>query len=175
MAENASTGHAVEQHVDLGELGAPVAGGLVVEAGVPTGARLQLVEEVEHDLGQRDVVDELDPVLGEVLHLLHLAPARLREVHERADVLRRREHRDRDVRLLDRLDLIRRRQRRRVVDDLDPAVGQVGEVFDVRRGGDEVDVVLALEALADDLHVQEAEEAAPEAEARARPTSPARR
>ena len=34
-----------------------------------------------------------------------------------------------------------------------------------RRGGDEVEVVLALEALLDDLHVQEAEEAAAEPEA----------
>ena len=158
-------GDAVEQDVDLGEVGAAIAGRLVVEARVSAGAGLQLVEVVEHDLGQREVVDELDPVLGQVLHLLHLAAARLRELHERADVLRRRQHRDPDVRLLDRLDLVRRGHRRRVVDDLDAAVGQVGEVLDVRGRGDEVDAVLALEALTDDLHVQEAEEPATEAEA----------
>ena len=38
-------------------------------------------------------------------------------------------------------------------------------VLDVRRGRDERQVVLALEPLADDLHVQQAEEAAPEPEA----------
>ena len=38
-------------------------------------------------------------------------------------------------------------------------------VDDVRRGGDQVEVELALEPLADDLHVQQAEEAAAEAEA----------
>ena len=45
------------------------------------------------------------------------------------------------------------------------AVGGVREVLDVRRGGDEREVVLALEPLADDLHVQQAEEAAAEPEA----------
>ena len=38
-------------------------------------------------------------------------------------------------------------------------------VGDVRRGHEQVEVELALEALADDLHVEEAEEAAAEAEA----------
>ena len=42
---------------------------------------------------------------------------------------------------------------------------RVHAVLHRRRGGDEAQVELALEALADDLHVQQAEEAAPEAEA----------
>ena len=48
-------------------------------------------------------------------------------------------------------------------------------VLDGRRRGDEVQVELALQALLDDLHVEEAQEAAAEAEARARSSSPARR
>ncbi|MNF84276.1 hypothetical protein D3C84_666280 [compost metagenome] len=58
-------------------------------------------------------------------------------------------------------------------------VGQLGRVVDVdrltgleqqledyrRRGGDQVQVVLALQALLDDFHVQHAEETAAEAEA----------
>ncbi len=45
------------------------------------------------------------------------------------------------------------------------AVGEVDFVADAGRGGDEVEVELALEALLNDLHVQQAEEAAAEAEA----------
>ena len=45
------------------------------------------------------------------------------------------------------------------------AVDQLEPVLDVGRGRDEREVVLALEALAHDLHVQQAEEAAAEAEA----------
>ena len=56
-------------------------------------------------------------------------------------------------------------QERRVVDlDLAAAVGQLDVVFDRRRRGDEVEVELALEALLDDLHVEQAEEAAAEPE-----------
>ncbi|MNR02089.1 hypothetical protein D3C85_1179290 [compost metagenome] len=58
-------------------------------------------------------------------------------------------------------------------------VGQLGRVIDVnrlagleqqlednrRRGGDQIQVVLALQALLDDLHVQHTEETATEAEA----------
>ena len=57
------------------------------------------------------------------------------------------------------------RHRRRVVDDLDAAVDQLELVLDVRRGGDQREVVLTLEPLADDLHVQQAEEPAAEPEA----------
>ena len=42
---------------------------------------------------------------------------------------------------------------------------RVHAVLDRRGGGDEGEAELALESLADDLHVQEAEEAAPEPEA----------
>ena len=45
------------------------------------------------------------------------------------------------------------------------AVGQGDLVADAGRGGDEVEVVLALEALLNDLEMQQTEEAAAEAEA----------
>ncbi len=53
----------------------------------------------------------------------------------------------------------------RIVDLHHLAVGPQNLVDDRRRGGDQVQVVLALEALLDDLHVQHPEEAAAEAEA----------
>ena len=53
----------------------------------------------------------------------------------------------------------------RVVQLLHRAVGQVHAVDDRGRGGDQVEVELALQPLLDDLEVQQAEEAAAEAEA----------
>src|SRR5690348_3097878 len=46
---------AVEQDVELHEVGGPEVGELVVERGVAPGDRLQLVVEVDHDLRQREV------------------------------------------------------------------------------------------------------------------------
>ena len=68
-------------------------------------------------------------------------------------------------RLLDVLDLPFGRDLGRVVDLDHLAVGQGDAVAHGRRGRDEVEVVLALEPLLDDLHVEQAEEAAAEAEA----------
>src|SRR6266480_3458192 len=53
---------ALQQDVDLHQVGLGLAGGLVVKRGVAAGARLELVEEVEDDLGQGHRVADLHPV-----------------------------------------------------------------------------------------------------------------
>ena len=70
-----------------------------------------------------------------------------------------------DVGLFDRLDRARVGQLGRAVDLDLLAVGQVDHVAHVRRRRQQVEVVLALQPLAHDLHVEQAEEAAAEAEA----------
>ena len=80
---------------------------------------------------------------------------------------RRQDHRG-DDRLLDLLDAAGVGQLRRAVDLLHHAVGRRHAVENARRGRDQVHVELALEPLLDDLHVEQAEEAAAEAEAERR-------
>ena len=70
-----------------------------------------------------------------------------------------------DRRLLDVLDGGGVRHHHRVVEDVLHPVGGEHLVDDGRVGGEDVEVVLAAQALLDDLHVQQAEEAAAEAEA----------
>eukprot|EP00982_Pelagococcus_subviridis_P001521 12089-Pelagococcus_subviridis.AAC.1 len=89
----------------------------------------------------------------------------LRELHQRSDVIRRREHLELDERLLDAIADARVRQIRRVCDVHARAVGRVHLVHDRRRGRDEPEVVLALQTLLYDLHVQQAEEPASKPEA----------
>ena len=84
------------------------------------------------------------------------------ELHHRADVVLRHDHLGADVRLLHLLDLARHLGR---VVHFEPLAVLLLDVGDVRRGDEQVEVELALEPLADDLHVQEAEEAAAEPEA----------
>ena len=93
------------------------------------------------------------------------AAAARRELHEAADVAVRRDDAELDPRLLDRLDLADFGELGRVV-DRDPAAvhRQLHPVLDRGRGGDEVEVELALEALLDDLHVEQPQEAAAEPE-----------
>ncbi len=113
-----------EQDVELHEVALAHPDQLVVERGVAARARLQLVEEVEHDLGERQVVVELHALLREEGHVHVRAAALLAELHHGAHVLLRREDRRADVGLLDRGDLGAVRHVGRRVDHDLAAVGE---------------------------------------------------
>ena len=138
-------------------------GEVVVEARVAARPRLQLVVEVEDDLAERQLVEEEHAALAQVLHVVEAAAALVRELHDRSDVVLGDDHGRLHVRLLDLLELARHLGRVVHLDLLARPRGRA--VGDVRRRDEEVEVELPLEALADDLHVQEAEEAAAEPEA----------
>src|SRR5213596_2279221 len=95
---------AVEQYVELDEVSRAVLEELVVERRIATGDRLQLVVEVEDDLGEREFQAELDARRVHVMHaLVHAAPL-LAQLHDAADVLGRRHDPRLDVRFLDVVD-----------------------------------------------------------------------
>ena len=155
---------AVQEHVDADDVGLLIAPGLVVERCVAARARLQLIEEVEDDLGERQHVVHLGTLRREEGRVHQLAPARLAEVEHRPEVLLRRDDRGEHDRLLDAVVGAGKRHLRRVVHDgrlvsLDHVELDVG----LRR--DELQVELPLEPLLHDVHVQQAEEPGPEPEA----------
>src|SRR5438105_850458 len=155
---------AVEQHVQLHQLAGTVCQELVIERGIPAGNRLQLVVEVEDDFREREFPVEFDAGRIEILHAAIDAAALLPELHDAADVVDRYEDAGFDVGLLDAVHLRTMRQQARVFDQLHGAVGAVDVVFDVRNRADEIEVELALEPLAHDFHVQQAEEPAAKSE-----------
>src|SRR5256885_402809 len=61
---------APDEDVDADERTGPKADVVVVEARVAAGARLERVVEVEHDLGERQLVGQVHPVLREGLHVV---------------------------------------------------------------------------------------------------------
>ena len=102
---------------------------------------------------------------ADVLECLLLAALVFHQLQDAADVLFVGQDRREDHRLFDLRDLAGIGPARRVVDFDDAAISQRDLVAHARRGGDQVEVVFALQPLLDDLHVQQAEEAAAEAEA----------
>ena len=124
--------------------------------------------EVEEHLGERDVVDDDVAVGARTGHVeLRAAPV-LAERDDRADVLVRHVDRELHERLLDALDVLTIGGSFAGLSTMTispPSPGLVDVVDDARRGRDEVEVELALEALLDDLHVEQPEEAAAKAEA----------
>ena len=156
---------AVEQQIDLDQVGSAVVQELVVQGGVAFGPGLQGVKEVIDNFVQGHVIMDLDQVGVEILHVFELAPALLAHGHDVADVVRGGDDGDLD----ERLPLLRDDGGVGVVvgvvhADL-RAVGLGHFVNDVGQGGDEVQVELPLQALLNDLHVEHPQKAAAEAEA----------
>ena len=118
---------------------------------------------------------QLDSLRREVLELVELAAALLAQVHQRAGVVGRGDDRDLEVGLLDVGDALRIGQLGRIVDLDDVAVGALDPVRDARRRGDEGKAELPLEALLDDLHVQQARGSRSGTRNRGHPTTPAYR
>src|SRR3954471_6294317 len=78
---------APDEDVDADERTGPKADVVVVEARVAAGARLERVVEVEHDLGERQLVGQVHPVLREVLHVVEATAPLVAELHHGPDVL----------------------------------------------------------------------------------------
>lgn len=159
-------GVAVEEDVDFDEVAGGVVGEFVVEAGVAFGGGLEFVEEVEEDFAEGEVVVEDGPHLGGVFGAFVDAPAVLAEVHDGPDVVVGHHDGGVDHRFFDFCDVVAGGKFAGVADVFGFAVGGVDEVIDAGGGEDEVEVEFPFEAFAGDFHVEEAEEAAPETEAK---------
>ena len=157
-------GVAVQEDVELDELGGPEVGEVVVEGGVSLRERLQPIVEVDDDLGQGEVEGEVDAP-ADVLDRAVLAARVLGELVHRTHELGRHEDGPPDVRLLDLPDVADMLKLGRVVDLERLPADRHHAVAHRRGGGDEGEPELPLQALLDDLQVEEAEEPAPEAEA----------
>src|SRR5713101_2952663 len=151
----------VEQDVELDHVGGAELQEVVVEGGVTLGDGLEPVVEVHHDLAQREVELDVDP-LAHVLERLVLAPFLLGELVDLAHELGGHEDRAAYVGLLDALDLVGRGQLGRVLHVDDLALHGHHPEADAGRGDDEGEIELALEPLLHDLEVEHAEEAAAE-------------
>ena len=164
----------IDQDLHLDQIGGLVVGQMIVERGIALRHRFEPVVEIEHHLVERQVVFDH----GAVAHIGELdldAAAVLAQLEDAAEILVGRQDGRADPRLVDLLDLHQVRHVDRIVDFDLLAVGQLHLVDDRRRGRDEVEVELALQPLLDDFEVQQAEEAAAEAEAERGATSPSRR
>src|SRR6185312_15497719 len=113
---------------------------------------------------QRNFILEDDTVAGAVLQLLEDSSPVLAQLHHRPDVGGWDDDRQPHERLRYGFDGSRIREHRWVV-DLDHAPApQPNLVLHCRRGGDELELELSLQALLDDLEMEQAQKAAAKAE-----------
>ena len=158
-------GFACDEHVHFDHISGAVSGVLVVHGAVAFGHGFEAVVEVDEDVGEGDFRCEHDAEFVDGLGVFEVAPLFHDELHDVSDVVSGNHDKDADDGLADFFDDLGFGEVGGVVDDEFFSVG-LGDLVDHRRvGGDDVHVELAAETFLDDLHVEEAEEAAAEAEA----------
>ena len=158
-------GFAVEQDVELHQLGGPEADGVVVERGIALGDGFELVVEVDDDLAQRHVEENLNTITRDEVLRDKFAAFAQTERHDVAQVGRRGDDGGADEGFLDVVDERLVGHAGGIVHLVHLALLVVNEIGDVGHRRDDVHVELAVEPLLDDLHVEQTQEAAAEAEA----------
>ena len=156
---------AVDEHIQAHEVALLISVRLVVKRGIAAGAGFQTVEEIVDYLVQRQPIGHLHAGGIHIGHVDEDAALLLAELHDLPHILRRGVDGGFDDGLLYALDLPCRRQIGGIVDDELFAVGPGDVIGHPWRGGDEVEVELALQPLLYDLHVQQPQEPAAETEA----------
>ena len=154
-----------KQDIELHKLGRTILVELVVERGIALSAALELVKEVQDELGKRHIEAHLDRFARQVDHVGRNAAVLDGELHDGARVLRRADDLCLEVGFLDTLDARGLGKVLRAADIDHLAVGLVDVIVDRGTRGNEVQVELALQAFLNDFHVQQAQEAHAEAKA----------
>ncbi len=143
-----------QQNVEFDELAHAIVGELVIQGRIALGTALELVKEVEDELGKRNVEVHLHGLLRQVDHVGGDTAVLDGELHDRAGVLGRSDDLGLEVGLLDVVDARDVGQVLRAADLDHLAIGLVDVVVHAGARGNERQVELALQALLDDLHVQ---------------------
>ena len=157
-------GLAVEQDVQLDQVGPLIADDMVVEGGVAAGYGLELVVEVKYYLGQRHVVGQFHTVCcKEMLPFEHTSLVQA-ELHDLAEILALGYDLGPDIRFLDIVYESRGRKPGRIVHIHHLALRGVYLIRYVGYGGYHVHVELAVQPLLHDLQMKQAEETAAETE-----------
>lgn len=155
----------IQQEVQLDQIALAVLLELVVVAGVTAAAALDGIEEVVDDLAQRQGVVQVHADIIQILHVDEHAALLLAQIHQGTHVIVGGVKVDIHKRLLLLDDVGGVWVAGGVVDHLHSAVCHGQAVADAGGRGDDIQVELPLETLGDDLHVEQAQEAAAEAKA----------
>src|SRR4051794_9271829 len=154
----------VQQEVDFDQISRLFAGRLVVQAGITPRPRLEGIEEIKNDLGQRQYVADLDSVFGQVIHAMLSAAAVLTKLQDGADIGCRGQYGRLHHRLVHLGDLAAGRIFGGIRNLEFRAIFHDHAVDHVWSSGDQIKIKFTLQTLSYDLHVQQAKEANPESE-----------
>ena len=156
---------AIKQNVQLDQLGGTKAVRMIIERRIAFGDALQLIVEVYHDFAQRHVVADFHAITGDVFLLYQFASLTQAESHDGTDVVGSGNDGGTNVRLLNMVYHRDVGHRAGIVHLDDVALFVVDIIGYVGHGSDDVHVELTVQAFLHNLHVEQAQESAPETKA----------
>jgi hypothetical protein len=154
----------VEQDIEFCQFARFVARLVVIERRVTPGDTFEFIVKVEHDFGQRHLEIDFYTILCNENLIFQRAPFVNTQLHDGAQVIGLCNDLSHNVRLLNDVDHRRFGEPRRVMHVNDFAFARMDFIRDVRHRRDDIHIELAVKALLDNLHMQQPEETAPEAE-----------
>ena len=157
-------GLSIDEHLQLDHAVRAVACWLVVEGTVAARDGFDLVVEVDEDLVERQDSRDHDAPGVDGVGALHDAALVHHDLHDVADILVRDHNKTFHDGFANLLDDAHVGEISGVVDHEGLAIGLDHLVDDARIGGDDIHVIFTTQALDDDLHVKESQEATAEAE-----------
>src|SRR5687767_4314852 len=154
-----------DQNIELGHLGRPVAGEMIIERSIAARRGFQAIVEIEHDFVERQHVGEQHAPGADVLELFLLAACLFEQLEDLSQRFLASDDGGLDERLFDLLNLGGVGPLSRVVHIDDAAAAKCHAVTHAGRGGDEIDLKLAFETFLHDLEMEQAEKTTAETEA----------
>ena len=146
-----------KQDIEFHQIARAIVGELVIKGRIALCTALELVEEIEDELSQGHVEPHLNGFLREMDHVGGDTAMLDGELHDRAGVLGRRDDLGFEVGLLDAVDARCVGKVLRAADLDHGAIGLIHVVVHRRAGGDQGKTELALEALLDNLHMEQSQ------------------
>ena len=152
----------IEENIHLHQLGRAILRNFIVKASIATSRGLELVKEVKDDFSKRDLIDDIDPIIIDVVHSHKVTALALSQLHHRSDKFLRHHNLRLDIRLLNGVNLSRIRKLAWIRDINSFTICQINLIDNGWRRHNQINIKLTLQTLLNDIHVQQAQEATTE-------------
>ena len=149
---------AIEENIHLHQLGRAILRNFIVKASIATSRGLELVKEVKDDFSKWDLIDDIDPIIIDIVHGHKVTTLALSQLHHRSDKFLGHHNLRLDIRLFNGINLSRIRKLARIGHIQRGTIRHIDLIDNRWRRHNQINIELTLQALLNDIHVQQTQE-----------------
>ena len=144
---------AIKENIHLHQLGRAILRDFIVKASIATSRGLELVKEVKDDFSKRDLIDDIDPIIIDIVHGHKVTALTLSQLHHCSDKFLRYHNLRLDIRLLNGINLGRIRKLTRIGHIKGSTIRHIDLIDNGWRRHNQINIKFTLQALLNDVHV----------------------